>query len=73
MITPRNRLLPATFAAFLLFPCPSVLARSALVPTPVPIPIATISICTGNTSVRAFNADSLPVFILPTNALSTML
>ena len=32
-----------------------------------------IDICTGNTSVRAFNADSLPVFILPTNALSTML
>ena len=33
MITPRNRLLPATFAAFLLLPCPSVLARSAFVPT----------------------------------------
>ena len=30
--------------AFLRFPCPSVLARSALVPTPVPIPTATISI-----------------------------
>ena len=39
MITPRNRLFPATFAAFSLFPCPSVLARSALVPTPVPIPL----------------------------------
>ena len=38
MITPRNRLFPATFAAFLLFPCPSVLARSALVLTPVPPP-----------------------------------
>ena len=73
MITPRNRLFPATFAAFLLFPCPSVLARSAFVPTPVPIPTATISICTGNTRVSAFNAASLPTLIFPTNALSTML
>ena len=44
MINPRNRLLPATFDAFFLFPCPNVFAKSALVPTPVPIPIATISI-----------------------------
>ena len=73
MITPRNRLFPATFAAFLLFPCPSVLARSALVPTPVPIPTATMSIWTGNTSVNAFNAASLPTLIFPTNALSTIL
>ena len=29
-----------------------------------------MSICTGNTSVRAFNAASLPTFIFPTNALS---
>ena len=46
---------------------------NALVPTPVPIPTATISICTGNTSVNAFNAASLPTLIFPTNALSTML
>ena len=60
-------------AAFLAFPCPSVLARSALVPTPVPIPTATISICTGNTSVSALSAASLPTFMFPTKALSTML
>ena len=73
MTAPRNRLFPATFAAFALSPWPSVLARSALAPTPVPIPNATISICTGNTSVSAFSAGSLPAFILPTKALSTML
>jgi len=73
MITPRDKLFPATFAAFLLSPCPSVLARSALVPTPVPMPTATISICTGNTRVSAFNAASLPTFIFPTKALSTIL
>ena len=47
----NKAMLPATFAAFLLFPCPSVLARSAFVPTPVPIPTATISICTGKIKI----------------------
>ena len=42
-------------------------------PIPRPIPTATISICTGNTNVSAFNAASLPTLIFPTNALSTML
>ena len=70
---PRNKLFPATFAAFSLFCCPSVLAKRALVPTPVPIAIETINICTGNTKVSAFNAASLPTFIFPTKALSTIL
>ena len=67
------KLLPATFDAFFPFPCPSVLASSAFVPTPVPIATATISIWTGNTSVSALSADSLPDLIFPTKALSPML
>ena len=70
---PKNKLFPAIFDALLYFSSPSVLARSAFVPTPVPMPNATISIWIGNTNVRAFNADSLPTFIFPTNALSTIL
>ena len=40
-------------ALTLVFPCPSVRARSAFVPTPVPIPTATMSICTGNSKKEA--------------------
>ena len=44
-------------------PAPRLLDSSALMPTPVPTLIATISICTGNASVRAFTARS-PIFLI---------
>ena len=68
-----NRAFPAALSARSLSLCPSSLATRTFTPTPVPIPSATMSICAGKASVRAFRAASPFSFMFDTNALSTML
>ena len=53
-----------------IFFSPRDFYRRALIPTPVPEPTATISVCMGNASVTAVSACSL---ICDTKILSTML
>ena len=69
----RNIAFPAALPASSRSPWPRLRDISAFIPTPVPMAIATISICTGKASVSAFRACSPPSAMLDTNALSTML
>ena len=73
MTSARKQAFPATRLARSRSPCPRLLDSRAFAPTPVPMPTATISICSGKARVSAFSAASPFSFMLDTKALSTML